>query len=197
MDGMSDAPVNKRELARRVLNCSLPTLDDMLERWPDFPILRRGSNGVEWEFDAHKVVAFIRGKREESEREKERSAEFFQQFSLPIDDIAGDAKEMTPAQRVQLAQARIKERELAIESGLLVNTAELRQDLTALFARLGKFLDQLPARVARDHNLPDEVIRAMRSNIDEQRRVFVRDMQRIFTGDDTTVAGVKENALAL
>jgi phage terminase Nu1 subunit (DNA packaging protein) len=176
--------VNKRELARRVLDCSLPTLDDMLDRWVDFPIEARGSYGVEWRFDPVKVVAFIRQKKREDEQAAQERSALFAQFTLPIDEVAGDeAKGMTPTQRAQLAQARIRERQLAIESGLLVNTAELRQDLTTVLARFGRFLDQLAGRVASDHNLPPDVARAMKGTIEEQRRVFVRDMQRVLQRD--------------
>ncbi|HZL59173.1 MAG TPA: hypothetical protein VFC38_05690 [Stellaceae bacterium] len=43
--------VNKGELAR-ILTCSLPTIEALINRYPDMPILQRGSNGVEWQFDA-------------------------------------------------------------------------------------------------------------------------------------------------
>lgn len=172
--------VNKRELAKRILRTSLPTLDDLMGKYPDFPIERQGSNGVEYLFDADRVVEFLRQKREDEARAAQQRQSLFEQFSLPIDDVAPDeARALTPAQRAALARARLAERKLAIESGLLVSSAEMRQVLTMALGRLGKFLEQLPGQVARDHRLPEEVARAMRSRMDDARRVFVRDLKAL------------------
>jgi hypothetical protein len=51
--------VNKRELARRVLGCSLPTVNDLIDGHADFPIVTRGAPGVEWQFDAAAVTEFL------------------------------------------------------------------------------------------------------------------------------------------
>src|SRR5690242_3110714 len=100
--------VNKRELARRVLDCSLPTLNELIERYPDFPVERRGSNGVEWLFDADRVVDFLRAKREAEARASEERNALFAQFRLPIDEVAPEgADELSPAQRAALAKARL------------------------------------------------------------------------------------------
>ena len=55
--------VNKKELAR-ALGCALPTLDKLIDRYPDFPIERRGHEGVGYEFDPVKVDAFLTDQRE-------------------------------------------------------------------------------------------------------------------------------------
>ena len=55
--------VNKGKLAR-ILKTSLPTLNSLLERYPDFPIGEQGSNGVEWRFDARKVRDYLREEEE-------------------------------------------------------------------------------------------------------------------------------------
>jgi len=181
--------VNKRELAKRILKCSLPTLTDLIDRYEDFPIEQRGANGIEYMFDAELVVEFLRGKREEETRLTAEAAaeraEYFKQFSLPIDDIAPEeARGLTPTQRQALAKARLIERKLALESSLLVSMAELRQDLTIPMQMLGKFLDTLPTQVGADLNLPEEAQRAMRSRIDEARRAFVREVERRMQSKD-------------
>lgn len=67
--------VNKDGLAR-FLRMSLPTLRDRLADDPEIPVLRRGSNGVPWEFDALAVQAhFERRARERVEAEAQRRAQ--------------------------------------------------------------------------------------------------------------------------
>ena len=60
--------VNKREMAR-LIECSVPTLDALIAKHADFPVHRRGSNGVAWEFDPDAVVPFLSAVREAEERE--------------------------------------------------------------------------------------------------------------------------------
>ena len=55
--------VNKEELAR-ALGCAQPTLDKLIDRYPDFPIERRRHEGVGYEFDPVKVDAFLTEQRE-------------------------------------------------------------------------------------------------------------------------------------
>jgi phage terminase Nu1 subunit (DNA packaging protein) len=67
--------VNKDGLAR-FLRMSLPTLRDRLAADPEIPVVRRGSNGVPWEFDAHAVQEhFERRARERAEAEAQRRAQ--------------------------------------------------------------------------------------------------------------------------
>lgn len=175
--------VNKRELAK-LLRCSIPTLDKLIDDNADFPVEHRGSNGVEWQFDADTVCQFIQAKRTaEAQQYKERS-ELFGQISLPIEDAPAGGGALTPTQRMNLARARMAERKLAMESGLLVSTAEMRQVLMISIAKFGRFLDTLPAQLGRRHGLPEEVVRAARQYIDEQRRLFVKEMQEALREDE-------------
>lgn len=65
------AILNKRELAHR-LGISVPTLDQLLLRNPDFPVLTRGGNGRQWQFDGDAVAAFTEAKRLAAEAEREQ-----------------------------------------------------------------------------------------------------------------------------
>lgn len=175
--------VNKRELARQILECSLPTLDALIERFPDFPIERGGTHGVEYAFDAAAVTEFLQGKRDEDKRAAAQRKELFSQFSLPIDAIAGEeAAVLSPSQRAALAKARLVEHRLAVESGLLLHATDVRQVLRTAVSALGRFVDTLPGQLGRRHNLPDEVVRALRDQMDEARRLFVRDLRALLEG---------------
>ncbi|MTK12693.1 MAG: terminase small subunit [Clostridiaceae bacterium] len=176
--------VNKRELATQILKCSLPTVASLMDKYPDFPVHQRGANGVEWLFDAVAVTEFLEQKREEDRRASEAKSEFFKQFSLPIDNgTAPGATELTPSQRMAMAKARREERKLALETGMLISKAEMRQVLTGSMAKLGRFLDTLSGQVAKRHALPEEVARSMRSFIDEQRRVFVTEIKEVLEAE--------------
>jgi len=43
----ADVTLNKRDMALR-LRISLPTLTAWIDRWPDFPIAQRGTNGASY-----------------------------------------------------------------------------------------------------------------------------------------------------
>jgi phage terminase Nu1 subunit (DNA packaging protein) len=178
---------NKGELAR-VLKMSIPTLNALIAEYPDFPIVARGDNGVAWQFDVAEVVRFLRARREAEQRAAEHKRELFDQLTLPIEGpttpSADGSGPLTPAQRLSLARARRQERELALETGFLISTAELRPVLQGTMARLGRFLDTLPGQLGRQCGLGDDVIRVMRGSIEDQRRIFVRDMRAALEQED-------------
>lgn len=166
--------VNKRELAR-IIDVSLPTLDRLLELYSEFPVVQRGKPGVEWQFDPEEAKRFLQAKRDGQEREAAERRELLGQMRLSIDppETAGQSA----AQRLQTARARLLERKVSQEAGLLVSTAEMRQALTMAFAKFGRFFDQLAGRVARKHGLPIAVEHSIREMIDEGRQDFVRELR--------------------
>lgn len=171
--------VNKRELAR-LLKCSLPTLDRLIDDNPDLPIERRGSNGVEWEFDPEAVVGFIADRREAEKQAGAARSELLRQFTLPFEQTEPEgARDLSPSERKNLADALSKERKLAIEAGLLVTTASVRQGLGDAFKLLGRHLDGLPQQLGRRHHLPDAVVREMVAQIADARRQFVRELEAL------------------
>jgi phage terminase Nu1 subunit (DNA packaging protein) len=175
---MADLTVNKRELAK-ILECSLPTLDKLIDRYADLPIEARGSNGVEWQFDPAKVVAFLKAKDAEEAHAADERRSLFEQFKLPIDEVAaaGEDAGLSPAQRAQMALARSREHELALKVGMVVPRSDSRQAFDQVIRGLGRFLDTLPTTLQRFHNLPDAVVRSIRAQIDEQRRLFVAEFR--------------------
>lgn len=171
---------NKREMAK-ILRWSLPTLDAWISKHPDFPIEQRGSVGVEYLFDPRAVVEFIRSRREDEERLDAKRVAALAQFALPIDEVAPEgATALGPAARASLAQARLREQQLARNAGLLVETSKVRKVLAAGWTTLGRGLDALPGQIGRNHNLSDDVVRDIRKAIDDHRRAAVRELKEFF-----------------
>jgi phage terminase Nu1 subunit (DNA packaging protein) len=180
---MSGVTVNKRELATRVLKCSIPKVDSLLARYPEMPVEQRGDLGSEWKFNPQHVLEFLRTKREEEERASPEKIDFLAQLELGIDQPE-EARGLSPSQRLSLVRARREERRLAIESGMLVEVAKVRQELTYALTRLGSFLNTLPVTVARSHNLPEDVMRSMVRLINDQRKHFVAEIEKSLKTSD-------------
>lgn len=171
--------VNKRELAR-ILDISLPTLGEMIERHGDsFPVERRGSNGIEWQFDPEAVVAFVRAQREQDAAEAEKRAELLSQFGLPLDQAApADQAGQKPTDILTAWRARKIHHEMAKEAGELVWKATIRQQVTNEVLALRQFLTSAPASIMRRHGIPDAVIRTVSDAMLEQLAEFRRKMAR-------------------
>lgn len=99
-----------------------------------------------------------------------------------------ESRGISPAQRKALAEAMRIERQLALEAGLLIPTAEVRRIMVPLITALGRFLDALPSQMGRQFNLPDQVVREMRRAIDDRRRQFVASAPS-FCGEATDESG--------
>ena len=83
----------------------------------------------------------------------------------------------------QSARAAIQERKLAQEARLLVHTGEVKQALADLFAGLGRRLDQLPQDLVRKFNLPNEMARHIKAEIDDWRRRSVEELEQTLDSD--------------
>ena len=160
--------VNKEELTR-ALGCSPSTLDRLIERYPDFPIERRGHEGVGYEFDPEKVDAFLTKQREAEEIAAADRTDLLS--GLDLTSVGGDEPTgLTPNQELAAVRARIARLELAKKEGFLVDVSAVRMKLTPPMQALARFLDGLPDRMGRRFYLPVGVIDAMRAEMEEERR---------------------------
>ena len=78
----SRAIVNKRELAR-IIKCSVKTIDSIIDRYPDLPILRRGNTGTEWAFDPEAVTTFLEVKKAEAAAADRARSKLIDQMTMP------------------------------------------------------------------------------------------------------------------
>lgn len=169
--------VTKRELCT-ILRISRPTLDNWLDRNDDFPVVERGTNGKEWQFDPAAVVAFLRDKKDQEQRDAAERAEALQQFALPIDAVAADAEAagLTPQQRAALARARLAERELARDSGLLVPTADVRAALQPAIRQLADHFNSVILQAARKYRWPMVQLRDVQGMMRDGQETFIRKL---------------------
>ncbi len=186
--------VNKRELAS-LLRVSAPTLDRLIERHGDaFPVLQRGDKGREWSFDADAVRAFLAEyEAAQAEAARERT-DAVRQAALPIANE--DEQKLKPAELLALAKARMIARQEQREAGLLVDTASVRAALGAAFARLNSALHAAVRQVARDHNLPEPVTRAVAAALADAQREFVRSADEFLATEERDLFAARDGTLA-
>lgn len=176
--------VNKKELAK-LLSVSLPTLDKLIDRYPDFPIAERGQNGVGYKFRVAEVVPFLRERREVEERAAVERMSLLDELDLGLDPATPSRTgALTPAQKLATVRAERERRKLFAEAGFLVDVSELRHVLTGTLQHLARALDGLPNRLQRRFNLPVEVADAMRAEIEEIRRALHKELTSLVAQDD-------------
>lgn len=157
----------------QALRVSVPTLRALIKRHDDFPVVERGAKGVPWQFDPAEVIAFVKRKKDEEAAAGAAKDDLLAQFSMPLEDVVPiEERGLSPTDRRALAQAMLKEDELAKQRGFLVLKTDLRVTLTECWAQLGQGLQAIPGIVGRRHNLPDQVVRDIRALISAQQRAI-------------------------
>ena len=177
------ATVNKTEIAA-LLRTSLPTLDKLLRAHGDaFPVVRRGTNGLAYEFDPAAVTAFLTDLEAARIAAGRARDDLMQQYTLPEIDPP-ETEGLTPRTRLDLAKLRILEREEAIRAGFLVETSAVRQAVTTAFANLRRDHGTALRQSCRDANIPESVIRAVEARVADAQRTFVTSMQALLNSPD-------------
>ncbi|PYD57466.1 DNA packaging protein [Komagataeibacter xylinus] len=181
--------VNKRELANR-LRISLPTLTNWLDRWPEFPVVERGRNGVSWTFHLDDVLAFLTARREEeAAKEAGRDAELMKlQMALWPEPVAQPSAQRIPIkERLDLARLQDLQMKQAKEAGKLVNAEELQDLFTSVFGRLGRDINVFIRQLGREQSWPDAMIRQAESKLADMQRTAVQkvlDDMKVDEADD-------------
>lgn len=194
--GANDAAavhVNKRELAR-MIGVSLPTLSALIDRYgDDFPISRRGTNGVEWQFDGQAVIDFLRAREAEQAASRTARDELLAQLRLPLaePDPPAGASATVITVKDQLEAARLREvlRKEAEAAGRLVDAAEVESRFTAVFTALNREVHALVRRLAAQQQWPDAVLRQVQADVEEMQERVVKDL------DNEVETDVRQRAL--
>lgn len=176
--------VNKAELAKR-LGVSLPTIAALIDRYTDFPIVQKGTNGTPWRFDLAAVIAYVQAKRESEQASRAARDEQLAQLVLPI-ELAPAEKPAGLSIKDQLDAARLREtlRKEAIANGDLVPAAEMQDAVTTLLATLNRGLHQFLGQLAREQSWPDPVLAAARARLAELQETLVTDLPTLLPTTD-------------
>lgn len=172
--------VNKAELAD-ILGVSMPSLNDWLRKDPNFPVVSRGSNGVEWQFEPGAVIEYRAQVAEAEAAEARKRQEAMEQFRLPLlaDASSGGAAPgaLTPQQELAMSRKRQLDIEMAKAARFLVLASEVRQDLNPTLVEAGHYLQSVPERLGRKFGWPPDVVLELRQAMDECQREMVRKLR--------------------
>ena len=147
---------NKSDLAE-FFQVSAPTIDDWVRR--DCPVVTRGKSGVDWVFDFRAV----RGWRE-----------------AYIVTHAGNSKDSTTAHAIRrraLAEARLKELELAKVEGSLIDAELVRRGLDNVAINFRTMGMSVPAQIGREIDEPEIRVRVVEI-VDRRIREMLEMMAR-------------------
>jgi len=168
-----------------------------LRKYPDFPVVAEGGNGIAWQLDPEAVIAFVQQKRQEEISTRAERDELLAQVGLPLEDMLPEAERvLSPGERLKHAQAMRVEDEVARQRQALVWTSDMRMRLTPLWTKLSQFLVNLPGSLGRHHNLPDAVVRDMRRRIEAQMREFHREAVDLLSEEAPPPPEEQEHATA-
>lgn len=183
----SQRTANKRKLAS-VLGVTTVTLGNWLERWPDFPVLERGTNGRDYVFDVRAVVDFLRAKKEAEAAAAAEKDEALSQLALPLLELeqpeSAAGSRLSVKEQIAALELSTKRRKEAVELGKLVGADEVSETLMAAFANFSRGLRAAVRQAAADQNLPASVTRALEARIADAQRTFVRECRTYLVAEE-------------
>lgn len=181
----SGVTLNKREMALR-LRVSLPTLTAWMDRWPDFPVEQRGTNGSSYRFQPDLVFQFLGQKRDEEREANSVRDEQLQNLQLVFDDLLppienqrAPTKRLTPKEEIDVWKLRELKRKEAERCGQLVIASELQEQLRDAFARLSQDTRTFIRKLGRKNGWPDSSIREAEQQFEETQRASVASLLKI------------------
>ncbi|GBQ69693.1 phage DNA packing protein [Ameyamaea chiangmaiensis NBRC 103196] len=182
--------VNKRELAR-LLRVSLPTLTSWLDKWPEFPVVERGTNGVNWQFSVDDVVTFLSDRQAEEQARKADRDEELMKLQLTLDLGLKSEPESLPSSRVpvkeQIDLMRLQEMKVrqAEKCRQLVKVDEFADLAGGAFAQIARESGIFVRRLCQELNCSDAQLRHAEIRFaDMQRGIVEKVMRAMESGDD-------------
>ena len=193
-EGMEASPgvtLNKAEMAKR-LKVSLPTLTNWLDRWPDFPIVDRGTNGKSWRFDPHAVFDFLAERQEEEQRKSAGRDEQLERLQLQFDELFEPEDQprslgTVPAkEQIDIWRLRDLKRKEAERCGKLVIADQMQDMMATAFAMLARDTGAFLRQLARDQSWPDAVLRQAESRLKDVQLKSVNSVLTMLKQDTDT-----------
>lgn len=177
--------INKRQLAKR-LDVSLPTISLWIEKYPDFPIEVRGTNGSSYKFNAEHVFAFLQKKKEEEQEKNAEKDQKLASLQLTFDNLLGDSDEgqnhrrfFSTKEEKDIWQLRELKRKEAERCGKLVIADEIRDHFINAFTRLGTESRNFISRLCRNQNMPEQIIKKTENDFAEMQRIVVSQIAEV------------------
>lgn len=144
---------------------TIQTFTGYVDRYPDLPIVRRGSEKHPWEIDLKALDEW----RDKTGKLKPTPA-------------AGEGGSVNKKSQLQEALLEIEVQKLR---GELLNRAEVTTHLRTKFAQFAKFLDLLPSMAGRAAGCTPEQIEILRDKFEEGRKALIRDDWGFFVAPDS------------
>ncbi|EME71399.1 hypothetical protein H261_03283 [Paramagnetospirillum caucaseum] len=157
------AEIRNLEETAKFFGISVPTLKSWVDR--GCPVVKRGGNGVAWEFELHAAAEWLRGerKREEddavfsAERDSQLKFDLLGQDTLP-DPYGGGSASMTAKARAEALRAELDKVKLAQMRRELVRADDVRDDLSQVMALVRDRLRTLPDDLGRRYGLDGDQV---------------------------------------
>ena len=178
--------VNLEELAE-LIGISKVTMAALLRQHNDFPVEKRGTNGVAYEFDARKVRDFMAAIDEADQTAAEARADELREMRLDLFPQMADAEAttgLTPAERKAEAEATDKWDLIALRRGQLVRVDDVENTLRAAFSAFRDKLANLDQRLARKFDLDRPTRLGLRDELDQALAGVAAVMRRQDQSDD-------------
>lgn len=166
--------VNLKELAG-ALQVSLPTMQKLLETYPELPVVERGGLGKQWRINLEAAIQFFEDRRAEEAAAATAKNEALAQLTLPLKRTDTNGAEISLDDQLKAVKLRKALQDEQVEAGFLVRTADVRSALEKVFRRHGQVMIAMVARICATHNLPDPVRRAIELEINRARETLVKE----------------------
>ncbi len=178
---MSSVRLNKVRLAHW-LGVSLPTLARWLLKYgPEFPVIERGTNGREWQFDPEEVGDFLRRKQEEQQASEAERDDQLAQLRLPFDlpGVEPPPKASSPKEELDAWRVRKIAREEAQAAGALVPTADVIAAVSAVLTRISRDNAAFLRQIAREQSWPESYTHHLQKRLADQQRATVAALRDV------------------
>jgi hypothetical protein len=157
----------------------------MIERYGRaFPVVERGANGRDWQFDSDVVLAFVADKEAERDQADSEREAAVQQLAFPFGHNGGttlDGNEpapLKPAELLMMAKVRKLQREEEYELGRLVRVSEIMPALQDALATLRVNFRAMAFRFAEERDWSETETNALLRAIDDCQVACVEHIRR-------------------